>query len=604
MSRCSEEALETALEQLSLHAASNKYRSNWLSVYLAAKRVDSAGHGRTIMGTNKAVEDLFVLAPDHPNGRINPFIDLGSTVRWLKVTDSGRSTVWNNGTRTGDQTAIFSPSGVNAGRGHFSQGLLPNAASLLVNQLNNDATDDPLPARDALAVLVTRNHDWGSVEPARAQLHAEAQAYLGMSAAEFDMLTEDVELGVPVLGMPQWSPTLLVASDLGPPEIVAAPQSGKAAAGIEIPVEDVAQIPEQFRTFLNYHGIATESDEELLDLLAATLSSQLVIMAGPSGSGKSLMAAALAAFFAPKSRRARLESSRLLAKREEFFGYYSHLADKSFQVLDPLQLLLDIVSSEEATTPMVAIEEANLSPIEGYLSPLVHGLGALEAEVLKVPLHSQAGSVKQNASDQKVPRVLELGPYPRFFATINVDADSPAPARKVVSRACVVLLEAPTFDTALAAADTLVHPPVEEGTGPASALIGRPTLAFDRYSATGSGVFQQALKERADLLRGELGSDVIAHRPLQRSLIYMAWYAELVGVAEPELGDPVVETAADNAVLHFVLPVLSPAEFAGAMAVFKPELRSGVLAPRLARLERTSRAQQFGPAPDFWGALT
>jgi hypothetical protein len=165
-------------------------------------------------------------------------------------------------------------------------------------------------------------------------------------------------------------------------------------------------------------------------------------------------------------------------------------------------------------------------------------------------------------------------------------------------------MEAPSFDTALAAADTLVHPPVAEGTGPAAALIGRPTLAFDRYSETGSDVFQQALKDRAAILRSVLGSDVMAHRPLQRSLIYMSWYAELLGVTEPDLGNPAVEAAADNAVLHFVLPVLSAKEFGSALSVFKSEQRSGVLAPRLARLEQVTKAQQFGPPPDFWGALT
>jgi hypothetical protein len=603
MSRCSEEALETALRQLSKHAASNKYRANWLSTYLAAKRAEATGHGLTIAGVNKSVEDLFALIPDHQKGRINPFIDLSSKVRWLKVKDSGRSTVWNTGTRDQSQTALFNPSASNNGRGYFGEGLLPNAADVAFQHLDQDTTEDPLPSRDALAVLVTRNHDWDT-EPTRDELHAAAQDYLGMTPDEFTTITADVELDVPVLGSPEWSPSLLAASELGPPDTTATERGSQVAQELDIAVEDVEQLPEQFRTFLNHHGIATESDDELVDLLAATLSSQLVIMAGPSGSGKSLMASALAAFFAPKDRRARLESSRLLAKREEFFGYFSHLADKTFQVLEPLQLLLDVAGADGSTPPMVAIEEANLSPIEGYLSPLVHGLGGLEAETLEIPLHNQQGSVKQNASEQEVPRVLDLKPYPRFFATINVDADSPAPARKVVSRACVVLMEAPTFDTALAAADTLVHPSVEEGTGPAAGLIGRPTLAFDRYSETGSNVFQQALKDRAEILRSVLGSDVIAHRPLQRSLIYMAWYAELLGVTEPEPGDPVIEAAADNALLHFVLPILSAKEFDGALSAFKSELRSGVLAPRLARLEQVTKAQQFGPPPDFWGALT
>ena len=101
-------------------------------------------------------------------------------------------------------------------------------------------------------------------------------------------------------------------------------------------------------------------------------------------------------------------------------------------------------------------------------------------------MHTQPGEVDSQVPGRKVPQVLELQPYPRFFATINVDADSPAPARKVVSRACVILLETPTFETALAAADTLVHPSVEDAGGPAAAYIGKPTIAFDRYAATGS----------------------------------------------------------------------------------------------------------------------
>ena len=55
MARCSEEALETALRQLSRHAASNKYRSNWLSTYLAAKRAVAAGYGLNISGINQSV---------------------------------------------------------------------------------------------------------------------------------------------------------------------------------------------------------------------------------------------------------------------------------------------------------------------------------------------------------------------------------------------------------------------------------------------------------------------------------------------------------------------------------------------------------------------
>jgi hypothetical protein len=433
-------------------------------------------------------------------------------------------------------------------------------------------------------------------------LHDAARAVLGLSQHDFERITDDTALPVPLLGTPEWSPQLLEASQLGPPALASA-SAAPAAPAESIPVESVHDLPERFRKFLGTYGIATDSHEELLDLLAATLSSQFVIMAGPSGSGKSLMASALAAFFAPANRRCRLEASRLLAKPEEFLGYYSHLAGERFMAYDQLLSLLGLDAAGQ-TPPMITIEEANLSPIEGYLAPLVHGLGGLETPVLPVRLHTQPGTVESQVPDQAIPPVLELHPYPRFFATINVDADSPAPARKVVSRACVVLMETPTFDTALAAADTLVHPSVEDADGPASALIGRPTIAFGRYAETGSDVYEQALTERAALLREKLDVEVVAHRQLQHSLMYMAWLVELAGETEPEQGNQAVEAAADNALLHFVLPSLPAVQFERALEALNDGARTGVLATRLARLRSVVTEQQFGPPPDFWGALS
>lgn len=592
MPRCSEPALEAALRELSQHAASGRARSNWMSTFLVAQRMQAAGYPNTTAGANSGVNDLFVLLPLHARGRSNPFVDLDSDYRWGQVENSGRKTVWNTGTRTGAQTVLFN-------QGHFSNGLRPDAIDVMLQHLGNQ---EPQPGRDALAVLLTRNHEWQS-PPSRQELHESARAVLGLSQQDFERVTDDTELGVPVLGTPEWSPELLEGAELGPPSAVTH-GAGPAAPVEDIPIESVRDLPEQFRRFLGNYGIAAGSHDELVDFLAAALSSQFVIMAGPSGSGKSLMASALAAFFAPKGRRCRLEASRLLAKPEEFLGYYSHLAGEKFMAYDQLLLLLDVDAAADGTPPMIIIEEANLSPIEGYLSALVHGLGRLESPILPVRLHTQPGPVESQVADQKVPPVLELRPYPRFFATINVDADSPAPARKVVSRACVALLETPTFETALAAADTLVHPSVEGAGGPAAAIIGRPTIAFGRYAETGTDIYQQALGERAAVLREKLGVDVVAHRQLQHSLMYMAWFVELSGETEPEQGHPIVEAAADNALLHFVLPSLPAAQFERALEALDNGRRAGVLATRVTRLRNVIAEQQFGPPPDFWGALS
>jgi hypothetical protein len=565
-----------------------------MSTFLVAQRMKTAGYPNSVRGSNQGVSDLFVLVPDNPRGRSNPFVDLDSGYRWLKVEDSGRATVWNTGTRNGAQTVLFN-------QGHFQNGLSPDAIDVLLQNLGDE---EPLPARDALAVLLTRDLEW-STEPTRLDLHNAAQAIIGLSQQDFDLITEDIELLVPVLGEPEWSPELLADSDLGPPPVEAEEEeAGTAVPAEDIPIQSVQDLPEQFRKFLGTYGIATGSRDELLDLLAAALSSQFVIMAGPSGSGKSLMASALSAFFAPEDHRRRLEAARLLAKPEEFFGYYSHLAGDRFTAYEALLLLLGLDMAPDSTSPMITIEEANLSPIEGYLSALIYGLDGLETTNLPVRLHTQPGEVVSQVPDQKVPSVLEIQPYPRFFATINVDADSPAPARKVVSRACVVLMETPTFETALAAADMLVHPSVEDATGPAAAHIGRPTIAFSRYAETGSEVYQQALAERATTLRDKLGVDVIAPRQLLHSLMYMAWFVELTSETEPEQGSPAVEAAADNAILHFVLPSLPAAQFERALQALDDGHRTGVLKTRLERLRNVVSEQQFGPPPDFWGALS
>jgi hypothetical protein len=564
-----------------------------MSTFLVAQRMQAAGYPKAIAGADSGVSDVFVLLPDHELGRSNPFVDLRSGYRWTQVRNSGRTTVWNTGTRTsGVQRVLFD-------QDHFSKGLRPNAIAVM---LQNLGANEPLPGRDALAVFLTRGRDWPS-SPSRQELHDAARTFLGLSQHDFERITDDTELGVPVLGTPEWSPELLSESELGPPTGLT-PDEGPLAPAEEIPIESVHDLPERFRRFLGDYGIATSGRDELVDFLAATLSSQFVIMAGPSGSGKSLMALALAAFFAPEDRRCRLEASRLLAKPEEFLGYYSHLAGGKFMAYDQLQLLLDLDVAADGTPSMITIEEANLSPIEGYLPALVHGLGEIETPVVTIRLHTQPDPVESQAPAQPVPPVLMLQPYPRFFATINVDADSPAPARKVVSRACVLLLETPTFETALEAADTLVHPSVEDATGPAAALIRRPTIAYDRYVGTASDVYQQALRERAAMLREELGVDVIAHRQLQHSLMYMAWFVELSGVAEPDPGHLAVEAAADNALLHFVLPSLPATQFERALKALDDGHRRGVLATRLARLRYAVDEQQFGPPPDFWGALS
>lgn len=66
MTRCSQEALEVALRQLSEHAASGRARANWISAFLVAKRIAAAGYASNTIGANSGTNDVFVMLPNNP----------------------------------------------------------------------------------------------------------------------------------------------------------------------------------------------------------------------------------------------------------------------------------------------------------------------------------------------------------------------------------------------------------------------------------------------------------------------------------------------------------------------------------------------------------
>lgn len=600
MTLVSEEALETALRQLSAHARRTA-DSNWMQAFLAGRRIAAADYDSSTRGADNAVRDLFTLIPAVRTGTLNPFINLDSTQRWLRNREAGRSTVWNKATRGYTQTLLFNDDGAGGDR-HIANGIRGDAIDVLLAQFRS--LKITAPAGPALAVLIARHTDWIS-EPTSDELQTVAAAVLGVTLDDYKRFTVPAPLEVPVLGAPEWSVDLLGASLLGPPPDT---QHGTAAvqghAYEEAPIGQITSLIDEFKKFATAFGI-TASDRDIHDLLAAVLGSQFVLMAGPSGSGKSLIASALAAFFAKKDRRTRLEGSRFLARQEEFLGYYSHLAGEQFIVQSPLLDLLPLASTEaRKDAPVVIIEEANLSPIEGYLSALVHGLGGTEAGALDFRLHSRSGDVPTMDDDVSVPSRLTLAPYPRFFATINVDADSPSPARKVASRVCVVLTDTPAIEEARVSADILSQPSIEEADGPASTILGRPSSAFARYTESGSDVLEEALLRRGRQLSEVIGTEAVNFRAYQKALFYMAWYVELAGEEQPQPESVVVATAVDNAVLHFVLPTLSAHQFAAAIEGLPDVAPTSVLASRVERLRAAVQTQAFGPSPDFWGALS
>src|SRR5690242_14780704 len=94
----------------------------------------------------------------------------------------------------------------------------------------------------------------------------------------------------------------------------------------------------------------------ILDALAAYLSSQFLLFAGPSGTGKSSLARALATFFT--DRFVALEAEVGLTRPADFVGYPSSITGASEYVTTPAtDLLLELPSGgTNALSPAVLVE--------------------------------------------------------------------------------------------------------------------------------------------------------------------------------------------------------------------------------------------------------
>jgi MoxR-like ATPase len=296
-------ALETALDQLSEHASANIHTSNWMLTFLAAARIEAAGYEPSIAGVNHAAEDLYALLPTHSTGSINPFVAIGKAARWKVVVDAGRKTVWNNGTRNNPQRVLFNDD-------HFKNGLRPDAVDILLSHLHD--TEAVTPARDALAVFLTRDREWDR-EPDSDALTIAASEYLGMDTRTFQRITTDRRLDVPVLGEPEWSPALLAFSKHAP----VSPEPVAGAAVVELEKDDddpsyewtrttsrrplrdanVRSISARALALLDDDNIVFPDMEATIERCVTALLLGHLILQGPPGTGKTTLARALCQAF-------------------------------------------------------------------------------------------------------------------------------------------------------------------------------------------------------------------------------------------------------------------------------------------------------------------
>lgn len=418
---------------------------------------------------------------------------------------------------------------------------------------------------------------------------------------------------------PEEAPDVISQLDSAPPPTVPAVDEAEFISRMlahSCQLDGLTALPDQLVAFAQARGLVVDVSTAA-DLLASILSSQMVLFAGPSGTGKSSYARLLQSFFADDERAATIEARRQWLSPDDLFGYYSVLGQQFAGTPDTKQLIdLHEVSVTPASpgqdadsSPLILVEEINLSAPEGYLAPIVHGLSAIQAPFLRWPLHAAASAVDP-ASGLALPKTAMLGPYPRVLGTINVDATAHAPARKVAARSCVVLLEPEpmTVDDLVDLMEKAVGVQQSGELGPASAFLGNPLAALDALDATERETLATTLLAKL----APLGPDAPSRRDALRCLAYMAYYTAL-GTQLETNGD-LVDIAAENAILHCVLPTLDADHFVPALQGLDGTLSAvasgnGAVGGQLqARVTRLLAAAESGfglaDAIDYWTALS
>jgi hypothetical protein len=375
-------------------------------------------------------------------------------------------------------------------------------------------------------------------------------------------------------------------------------------------VDELKGIPQAWREFLHASGLVYDPQTQV-DLLASALGSQFLLFAGPSGTGKSTAAKILSYFLTPPDRQTILDVRPAWESLEDVVGQYSAFTD-TFLDGPATAELVRLAGTPESDNPHVMIvEEANLSEMEAYLGPVVTSASATQFERLIWPLHRHTASEPRPKDKPPLPpREIELKPWPRTFGTINVDPTATAPAPKVSGRACVVLLEPPEIDSALASTEALTALTRLPPAPPGAVLFGDPRRAWSSYVMAGDeGRFREALSPLLETLRVSAGNgkNVVSPRDVQRSVLYMAWHVPLAEAATTAAIEGVLSSdtaAAENAVLHFVLPGLSAEQFRRCLEPLTDVAQSGGLLRR--RLERLSGGGEglFGVPADFWASLS
>jgi hypothetical protein len=224
---------------------------------------------------------------------------------------------------------------------------------------------------------------------------------------------------------------------------------------------------------------------DLAILLLLSASRGWIVLAGPSGTGKSSIVRLLADAF--RASLVDIQVKRYWTSSEEVLGYYSETARE--WVEGPLYSpLLDAEDGE--SLQFVRFDEMNLAPPEYYAAEL---LSAGEAWTMKSGRAISAAIQLPPAPRDKAPKAPRLTNAILLFGTLNVDETTQPLSPKMLDRSAVITFEQVNFASL---------PPWQANPEPpdlkrlTATLLGRPRS----LGALGGQLDPTALDELAPLL--------------------------------------------------------------------------------------------------------